>query len=131
MRRVVDRQAVIQDFTEAWNSGDPAIDDFLAPDFRFIGDPMHLGVSLGRISIQQMRDEIPGSVRLTIRELIDLDGGRVLTLGMAGLSNERGDYAQQIGWIITVDDEGRLVSTEGFADHAAARQAAGVESGPG
>lgn len=120
-----DAQAVIRRFFDAWNSGDPDVDDFLARGFTFKGDPMHLGVTQGPVSFRAMREEIPGEVRVSIRELIPLDDERVLVIGMGDLVSDKGGFAQELGWIVTVRD-GRFVRSEGFADQASARRAAGV-----
>lgn len=116
----------IRRFFDAWNSGDSEIDALLAPGYTFTGDPMHLGVTQGPVSFKRMRDEIPGEVRLTICELVDLGDGRVLVLGMGDLVSDQGGFAQELGWIITVDDEGLFAASEGFPDQAAARRAARV-----
>lgn len=117
---------VIRRFTETWNADDPSIDDLAAPGFMFTGDPMHLGVSQGPVSLRRMRDEVPGKVVLIIRELIDVDEERVLVLGMGDLESEAGGFAQELAWIVTVRD-GRVAASEGFADQAAARRAAGLD----
>lgn len=109
----------------AWNSGDPEIDRLASPDLRFHGDPMHLSIPQGPVLFSRIRDGVPGTLHLSVSELIELEDDRVLILGVGDLVSEKGSFAQELGWIATVRG-GLVIAATVYPDRATAQRAAGV-----
>jgi ketosteroid isomerase-like protein len=124
------RQELIRGLFERWNRGIREIrPDEIAPDAE-VKSAMTGRTYTGHDGIKEWMAEIDeqfDSWRLSIEEIEDLPGDRVLAIGQVHFRGRGSgvEFDQAIGWTFRFDGE-RVAEMRNFSDHASARDAAGA-----
>jgi ketosteroid isomerase-like protein len=122
------RQELIRDLWQRWNQGEREIDPAEVDPDAEVHSVLTRGTYCGYEGIKDWWAEIDDqfeSWRLSIEEMSDLPGDRVLAIGYVHFRGRGSgvEFDQPIGWIVRFAGE-KIAELTNYPDHARARAAA-------
>jgi ketosteroid isomerase-like protein len=125
-----EREKLIRDLFERWNHGDREVDPAAVDPDAEVHSAMTRATYRGYGGIKDWMAEIDDqfdSWHLSVEEMRDLSGDRVLALGTVRFRGRGSgvEFDQPIGWLIAFGGQ-RITEMRIFPDHAKALEAAGL-----